>query len=158
MEPNKYSKQFLADVVAKSPDLSRFIKKIEQLSKLNQAVKQQLDPTLARQCQVANLRNGMLILTTPSSIWGHQLRFQEMELLSALRATPEWCGLTSIQSRVVPISSTQRVPRLDFPGFSKPHLSDMGARTLKETAHSIASPRLQQALLRLAAHAITGYK
>jgi hypothetical protein len=154
MDPKQHSKQFLADIVAKSPDLSRFIQKIEQLSKLNQAIKTHLDPMLARQCQVANLRNGMLILTTTSSIWGHQLRFQEMELLSHLRTHPEWCGLTSVQSKVVPAMPTLRASKFEYTGFSKPYLSIISAHTLKQTAETIIHPRLQAALLRLATHAV----
>lgn len=161
MESNKHPKQFLADIVDKSPDLSRFVKQIEQLSKLNKALKKHLDPALALQCQVANLRDGILIITTPSSIWGHQLRFQEMELLSALRATPEWCSLKSIQSRVV--------PALPISSFLNPHseqnspafklnLSTHSAQHLQEIAHIMTHSRLKQALLRLAAHANTGYK
>lgn len=161
MESNKHPKLFLADVVAKSPDLARFVKQIQQLSQLNQALKQHLDPELAPHCQVANLRNGILILTTHSSIWGHQLRFQEMALLSALRNTPDWCGLKSIQFRVVPASPIPSFLKPDLEAHHQPPrlcLSIHNAKHLQETAHNMQSPRLKQALLRLATHANTGYK
>ncbi len=158
MDPKQHSKQSLAEILAKSPILSRFIQKIDDLSKLNQALKTHLDPSLAPQCQVVNLCQGKLILCTTSSIWGHQLRFQEMELLSQLRTYPEWCGLTSIHSKVLPSMPTLRASKFEYTGFSRPTLSATSADTLKQTARTIRHPRLQAALLRLATHAITGYK
>lgn len=150
--------QCIADVINKSNDLSKFIKQINQLSKINQAVKQYLEPMLANQCQVANLRNGTLILTTSSSIWGHQLRFQEMALLSALRATQEWCGLKAIQSRVAPTHPPHTTAPPKPYEIRKSRLSLKHAAHLQSLAHYTVHPRLKQALLNLADYAITGYK
>lgn len=155
MEPKR-----LTDIITKSNDLSRFTQKIEQLSKISQAVKNHLEPSLARQCQVANLRDGILILSTHSSIWGHQLRFQEIELLSVLRATPEWCGLKSVQSRVVPLSSSTQYsaePKQNL-SMTKTPLSIKSAAHLEDVAQHIQYPHLKQAFLKLASYAITGYK
>jgi hypothetical protein len=140
----------MADVLDKSKDLSKFIKQINHLSKINQAVKEHLTPDLASHCRVANLRDGVLILRTSSSIWGHQLRFQEMALLSALRTMPEWCGLKSIQSRVVPLYSEYAShPKAPYP-HPKPRLSLKNKAHLEAIAHHIVYPHLKRAVLCLA--------
>lgn len=145
--------QCLSDIITKSSDLSRFINQIDRLSKINQVIKQHLDPTLANDCQVANLRDGILILSTHSSIWGHRLRFQAIELLSTLRAIPEWCGLKSIQCRVVPAPTSDPS---SCPLTQKLGLSAISIEHLQKAAEGIRDQKLKEAMLRLATHSITG--
>ncbi len=90
----------LQEILTQSSLLKDMTQKASKLVKLNQAVLKKLDPKLAPHCRVTNLRDGILILATHSPAFGHMLRFSEIELLSALRQEPEWCGLSSIQSRV----------------------------------------------------------
>lgn len=83
-----------------APNLHKLLDKLEQLKQLNQFVAAHLEPSLAAQCQVANLRDGILILSTTSPAWKHKLRFVTLDLLSALRANPAWSSLKSIEVRI----------------------------------------------------------
>lgn len=141
-----YQKNSLTDILATSTTLSQIVKKVDQLAKLNRAVLKKLDPTLAQQCRVANLRDGVLILTTSSPIWGHQLRFSEIELLSSLRSVPEWCALKSIKTHIQPVDYTHPTP---FRLHPKPTLSKLGASHIEHVAQDIENQGLKQALLRL---------
>lgn len=79
------------------------------------------------------------------------LRFSEIELLSALRQEPEWCGLSSIQSRVRPHSHPSQdlsyQPKI-IPQ-TRPKLTEKAASTIQSSAQGIASLKLKEALLRL---------
>lgn len=99
MEPKECS---LTNILTTSPILSQIVRKVDQLAQLNRIVHQKLDPALAKHCRVANYRDGILILTTHSSTTGHLLRFAKSELLSTLRAMPEWCHLKAIKIHVRP--------------------------------------------------------
>lgn len=134
------------------------IRKTEHLNKLNRLVQSKLDPTLSAHCRVANLRDGILVLTTSSPAFGHLLRFKSIDLLSALRAEPQWCGLKSIQTRVCPehpltlaaLPLVQSNAKEQALGSMGPSLSVQSAELLKNTANNIQSPRLRHALLKLA--------
>lgn len=83
-----------------APNLHKLLSKLEQLQQLNGIVAANLEPALATQCRVANLRDGILILSTTSPAWKHKLRFATIDLLSALRAHPQWSSLKSIEVRI----------------------------------------------------------
>lgn len=83
-----------------APNLHKLLAKLEQIKQLNLFVTSHLEPSLAKQCQVANLRDGVLILSTTSPAWKHKLRFAALDLLSALRANPHWSNLKSIEIRI----------------------------------------------------------
>lgn len=99
MKPQENS---MAEILRTSSILSQIVTKVEQLAKLNRIVHEKCDPELRKHCRVANYRDGILILTTPSSAAGHLLRFSKGELLTALRSVPEWCHLKSIKIHVRP--------------------------------------------------------
>lgn len=143
-----YPKWSFNEILSISPILREIVCKVEQLAKLNRQVLNKLEPQLAKHCRVANLKDGILILTTQSPTWGHQLRFASSDLLSALRAEPEWCGLKSIKIHVRP----NEIPTLDRVGstiLSGPMLSPLGASYLQKTAETITDVRLQEALSKL---------
>ena len=80
-----------------SPVISDFCVKLEQLQQLQQAISNLLPPTIGNYCKVANLRNGVLVLTTNSPVWKHQLNFLKMDLLEQLRnSNTFWSGIASI--------------------------------------------------------------
>src|ERR1700722_1515422 len=97
-----HKKHSLANILTDSPILSEIVNKVDQLAKLNRIVHQKLDPELTKYCRVANLRDGILILSTSSPATGHLLRFAKAELLSTLRIEPQWCHLKSIKIHVRP--------------------------------------------------------
>ncbi len=80
--------------------LAYVLAKVEQLRMLSQQVQKLLRPELAQHCQVANLRDGCLILQVDNAAWATQLRFEQTELLSKLRKQPELAGLASIKIQV----------------------------------------------------------
>jgi len=56
------------------------------LLKLNRAVKGLLPSPLQPWCRVANFRQGVLVLETANASWMMRLRYEQTNLLSALRA------------------------------------------------------------------------
>ncbi|HEI8866863.1 TPA: DUF721 domain-containing protein [Serratia odorifera] len=71
------------------------------LLKLNRAVKGLLPAPLHPWCRVANFRQGILVLETANASWMMRLRYEQPNLLSALRAQilP---SLSSIDIRINP--------------------------------------------------------
>lgn len=139
----------LTELFTTSPILSKLVKKVDQLTKLNRTILAQLDPDLAKHCRVTSCREGILTLTTSSPVWGHTLRFSEIELLSTLRSYPEWCGLKAVRTSVQPLEAPC-VEASDTLPFPKPVLTKTSAECLKKTAESIESVMLKKALLKLA--------
>ncbi|MGD0465128.1 MAG: DUF721 domain-containing protein [Gammaproteobacteria bacterium] len=80
-----------------SPTITNIRNKLQQLQQLNKIVAKLLPPTISCHCSVANLRDGILILTTTSPVWNHQINFLKMDLLDKLRISePAWAGISSI--------------------------------------------------------------
>ena len=142
------NKLTLIEILANSPFMGEIVNKVDQLAKLNRKVAQTLDPELKKHCKVANLREGILILTTTSAAFGHKIRFIEMDLLSAIRAEPEWCHIKSIKTQVRP----SRPPLQKSFSSAKMALSYPAAYGIKSIAQDITTPALKEALLRLSSH------
>lgn len=86
-----------------APNLNKLLAKLAQLEQLNRFIAKYFEatePNLGKQCRVANLREGILILSTTGPAWKHKLRFATSDLLSALRANPQWSSLKSIEVRI----------------------------------------------------------
>ena len=130
------------------PDLRKFVAKVDQLKQIHQLISTKLEPSLADHCQVANLRDGTLILATTSPAWNHKLRFSAMDLLSALRADPRWSGLKAIEVRV------DYLPQLENTSATKSKkrvsLSTNNAEYLRQAADNISCEKLSNALKKLA--------
>lgn len=146
----------LTKLLTSKPILCELVKKVEELTKLNQAVLARLEPPLSHHCRVHSYENGILTLSTESPAWGHTLRFSKPDLLSHLRAYPEWAGLKSIRSRVLPPAPEDSPPNpnLHQQAGSKPILSKTEALCLQQAAFSIGSESLRKALLNLAHRAL----
>lgn len=138
----------LASLVHTNPQFSDFVHKLEQLSQINHVIANKLAPELHAHCQVANLRDGILILSTTSPTWNHKLRFGSADLLSALRREPRWAGLKGIEIRV------DYLPQKDnntTPSSKKPKsISKKAAGVIAETAQNINNQKLAAALIKLA--------
>ncbi len=143
-EPIKHT---VVEIFTHSPRLGLIVNKVEQLSKLNRLVHEKLDCNLAKYCRVANVRDGILILTTSSPATGHLLRFAISDLLTALRAEPEWCHLKSIKTQVHPLQpGTNTAAKPSYPPVT---LSCSNREMVASIAQTIDNPSLQQALHRL---------
>jgi len=146
---NKVSQQSFSNLLQASPELSSFVDKISQLEKINQILASKLEPELFANCQVANLRDGTLILTTTSPAWNHKLRFCSVDLLSALRSEPQWAGLKSIEVRVDYLPQT---PNDTTTSSKNPVvISEQAAAALRGAAKSVSNSKLSKALEGLAA-------
>lgn len=141
----KYENQSMAALLTTSPGLRPLVEKINDLAKLNRIVLKNLDPSLAPHCCVSNLRDGILILTTSSPTWGHQLRFSSMTLLNKLRENPQWAGLKSIQTLVRP----EEIPNIGTETVIRPLITEKNAMQVADSASLLPGSRLSQALLRL---------
>ena len=89
--------QHINKLLQNSPIIIDVRNKLQQLQQLNKAVTNLLPPTIASNCSVANLRDGLLVLTTNSPVWRHQINFLKMDLLDQLRSSnPLWAGISAI--------------------------------------------------------------
>ena len=131
-----------------TPELTKFIDKLGALEQISRFIATHLDPALSAQCRVANLRDGVLILSTTSPAWNHKLRFVTLDLLSVLRAQPAWCGLKSIEVRVdyLPTHEHNTITNLK----KSPPISAYNAKLIEETANGISCTKLAESLQRLA--------
>lgn len=145
-----YTCRAVTSLLRSTPDLQKFVDKLEQLEHINRYIADHLEPGLADNCQVANLRDGSLVLSTTSPAWHHKLRFVTMDLLSTLRANPLWSGLKSIEVRVDYLPPTHHDTPTNFKTPSS--ISAQNAKLLRQTATHIRNEKLAQALTRLARH------
>lgn len=137
----------LADILTRSSILGEFVKKSEQLTQLNRTVVKKLDSTLSPHCRVISFSHNILTITTSSPMWGHKLRFKVPELLENLRQDPKFAALKTITTKVCPEEPDSLSV---LPALPKPHLTQESAVNIALCATEISSPKLQQALLRLA--------
>ena len=82
-EPPRTVSQVMAD---SDTGFARILQRAQALERLNAKVVRLLDDDLARHCQVANLRDGMLIFACTSPGCATRLRMQAPQLLEQLRA------------------------------------------------------------------------
>jgi hypothetical protein len=140
----QHKKCSIIEIFTQSPALQQIVRKVEQLANLNRIIHQNLDPELATQCRVANIREGILIISTGSPALGHLLRFAKIELLETLRRHPEWCHLKAIEIQVQPPRIWPEKPTSAMPPRT---LSRQSCEALKNSALGISAVPLQRALL-----------
>lgn len=127
------------------------------LLKLNRAVKGLLPAQLHPWCRVANFRQGILVLETANASWMMRLRYEQLNLLSALRAQilP---SLSSIDIRINPslmakgnnqVQEMTKTAENEPPGTALRYLSQESADELRGLA-ARSPEKLRQALERLA--------
>ncbi len=122
--------------------------KVNKLHDLNIFVKQYLTSPLVDHCQVANLRQGKLVLAVDSPVWATKLRFYLPELLSTLRQQPRFAGLAGIEVCVAPETlKTTEPSKITLPGRK---MSNANRKMLLELAVSTKDERLKAALIALA--------
>lgn len=148
-----YTYQAVTSLLHTTPNLQKFVNKLEQLKHISQYVTNHLEPDLANHCRVANLRDGALVLSTTSPAWHHKLRFVTMDLLSTLRTNPMWSGLKSIEVRVDYLPSNYDDTPTNFKTPSP--ISAQNAKLLRQTATHIRNQKLAEAITRLAKHSNT---
>lgn len=86
------------NLLQNSPTISKLYYKLQQIQQLNNVLTNLLPPLAAQNCCVSNLRDGMLILTTTSPVWNHQINFLKTDLINKLRnSSPDFAGITAIK-------------------------------------------------------------
>ncbi|MGP4123398.1 MAG: DUF721 domain-containing protein [Sodalis sp. (in: enterobacteria)] len=131
------------------------------LLKLNRAVNALLPAPLRPWCRVANVRQGVMVLETATASWHMRLRYEQPQLLSALRAQilP---SLSSIDIRINPgLAKKQEFNAKNNYGSQKHywliggkprHLSVQSAMSIRHVA-ARSEGKLKNALERLAERA-----
>ena len=132
-----------------SSSLQHILDHARVLEQLTRRLRRHLEPALAPHCQVANYREGTLVISTDSPVWATRLRYQLPQLRRQLAADHSLQGLSDIRLRVRPASRPLR-EQLPPP---EP-LSRDSALLISGIAESISDPGLRSALLRFARHGL----
>jgi len=137
------------DILNRSEALRSLLEKANRLAKLEQILFKQLDPSLASHCRLTNIRDNVLIITADTPGFGHKLRYLAPQILSFVRQNPQWSGIKSIETRVIPESDSPHssVTQSILP---LPSLSAESAEQIHTTALTLSAPALSEALLKLA--------
>ncbi len=90
----------LQEVLKGVQGLAGLLGAARQNERYQQLVNNRLSAPLKEHCQVATLRDGVLVLLADSPVWAARLRFEAPALLKQLEAEPALCGLKTIQVRV----------------------------------------------------------
>lgn len=139
------SGQPLKDLLHKrSGATQRLLHKADQLERLQDRLQQWLPPALVPHVQLANLREGRLVLTADSSIWASKLRYLSPDLLRQLQ-TAGW-DCQRIEVKVAPVFAPPPVIK------TKRSISDSARRLLIQTARHIDDPEIAATLEKLARH------
>jgi hypothetical protein len=80
--------------------LGKILQQAKALTALDQVFNTCLAPELVEHCQVGHYAQGVLTFYTESAGYATRIRYSAMDLLSKLRAMPQWAGLVSIQVKV----------------------------------------------------------
>jgi hypothetical protein len=140
------------NLLTESVPLSKLTQQASQRSQANRAILTLLDPILAKNCRVANIREGTLIFSTTSPAWRHRLHFAQNTILTTLKHSTAWQHIHTIECYIdtfTVIASQHPLPH------TKRILSQAAADTLTRTAQTLGpNTKLSQALLRLAQHTV----
>ncbi|HET9031925.1 MAG TPA: DUF721 domain-containing protein [Dokdonella sp.] len=120
------------------------------LDRLDGKLRHLLPDTLARECHLADLRNGRLVFIATSSTWATRLRLHQDKLLTEAR-TATGSAVELFAVKVAPLP-----PVLPEPTRAKP-LSATAANHLRSAAKTISDPELQALYLQLASLASSDY-
>jgi hypothetical protein len=115
-----------------------------QLQSWQRVIQSCLNEPLCSHVQLANFRNGLLILQTDSPVWASKLRYLVPELVKQCRSHPAFQSLRDIRILVSPFRLT---PEPEPP--RRPTLSAASRQLLEKTADHIDHPGLKASLLRL---------
>jgi hypothetical protein len=129
--------------IAECADLGALAERARALDLLDGKLRHHLPETLARECRLADLRNGRLVFLATHPTWATRLRLHQATLLAEARAITG----NTIERFVVKVATLP--PVLPEPAKSKP-LSTAAANHLRSAAKTIADPELQALYLQLA--------
>lgn len=141
----------VSTIFESSSSLSKLKTRMLELEELNQLLDKILPQELKNHCHVANLREGNLILATPSPTWYHKLRFVKPELLSEARKIPKFSGIKSIDIITQPEEIVED-PKTEVESNPMSPVSQDTAEGIKTAAKNIKHESLSKILQKIATH------
>ncbi|OIV46281.1 hypothetical protein BK025_12765 [Sodalis sp. TME1] len=120
--------------------LSKIQQRAIMLLKLNRAISALLPAPLRPWCRVANVRQGVMVLETANASWKMRLRYEQPQLLSALRAQilP---SLSSIDIRINPGLARKQELNAQNNDSGRQHHRPLGEKPRQLSVQSAASIR-----------------
>ncbi len=135
-----------------SDELENLITRALEISHLNIKFHSILDKTLKNHCDIANFRDGNLVLLTDSPAWISRLRYQIPSLLKQLQQLSEFKGITQIKLRIQPKYVERKKRQLH-----REPISSIAASCLTTLADSVQDFELKTALQQLASRSKTDH-
>jgi hypothetical protein len=129
--------------IAECVALDTLADRARALDLLDGKLRHLLPETLARECHLADLRNGRLVFIATSATWATRLRLHQSKLLSEARTATG----STVELFAVKVAPLPPVP--PEPTRAKP-LSTAAANHLRSAAKTTADPELQALYLELA--------
>jgi len=129
--------------VAKCVDLATLAERARALDALDGRLRHHLPEALARECRLADVRNGRLVFLATNPTWATRLRLHQAALLAEARAAMG----DAVGHLVVKVAALSTVP--PEPTRRKP-LSAAAANHLRSAAKNLKDPELQALYLELA--------
>lgn len=132
-------------LLARPDALQAVLDHTHRLEVLNRTLRGCIPAPLNQHCQVANLRDNILILHADSSAWALKLRYSSRMLMQQLRqrGVP---ALSTIEVKVRPQNAVINRPEK----IRRAYMSNKTAQLLDSIAHDIEDNHLKVALQRLA--------
>ncbi len=127
-----------------SATLAPLLTRVQLLARLTRTLHSHLPTSLAQHCQVANLKDGVLVIGVDSPAWAARLRYQLPQLLRHIQADDIVPDLTELRMRIQPAAEI-KVGRSRLPVAMS---TDTGV-LLSQVAEGITDPDLRAALKRL---------
>lgn len=124
--------------------LDALAKRARLLDALDERLRRSLPETVARECRLADCRNGRLVFLTSSSPWATRLRLHEATLLAEARITFD----ERVDRLIVKVAALSVAP--NDHAVPKP-LSSAAGDYLSVAAESIKDPEIKALYLQLAA-------
>lgn len=134
-------------LVNDSKILQTIIKKVDELNYFYSLLSKQLDPLIARHCQVTKFEKNCLFILVDNGSWATQLRFQIPDLMAKLRAYPELEKLGGIICKIRPPLNSKSSPAKKRTLTS---LTRETAEAMLETAKSVQDSRIRKILEKIA--------
>jgi hypothetical protein len=148
---DSFSKKANAYLETDSRDLQWVFSKLKQLDELNRKVSQYLDANIRNYCQVANLKDGHLMLVTANASIATQIRFQTVDLLKKFKQDPLLQKIQAIHCKVRPPLTWPATSQAFIVPLKKMKpLSHETAEFVREIAESLEDPQLKEVMKRIA--------
>jgi len=127
----------------------------QKLKLLDNVLKSAIDSRLANHCRIGSIDNNCLTIETSRSEYLTQLKFNTIDLLTALRKLPAFSQIITIKYKVCPDfnnsnnNNNTTVTRLLESNKSLKNLSDINKDKLLSEIEKISDAKLREALLKL---------